>query len=97
MNAPARPSPLRLALRAQLRDDERATPRHPHQARSTNTKTDATWGQFKPSRRGHCKPSRRALAAPRPGHSADASLRGSPLTKLSAQTKFAGRACQRAA
>ena len=57
MTAPARPSPLRFALRAQLRDDGRAAPtpriRQHHNGRST----DAKWGHFRPSRWGHCKPS----------------------------------------
>ena len=34
MSAPARPSPLRLALRARLHDDGRAAPHHAHQATS---------------------------------------------------------------
>ena len=43
------------ATRSRLRDDSRDATHHSDQARSTPTTTDASWGHFRPPRRGHCE------------------------------------------
>ena len=61
-DAPARPSPLHLALRARLRDDGRAAPPHQHQATSQPA-DQPTRGGATSSRRAGATASRRADTA----------------------------------
>ncbi len=58
-DAPARPSPLRLALRARLRDDGRAAPRH-HASGNITTTNQPTRSGATSGRRGGATASRRA-------------------------------------
>ena len=54
-DAPASRSPLRLALRARLRDDRDAASVRPVRQHSQPQSTDARWSHFKRPHWGHCK------------------------------------------